>query len=126
MTSLIYRNEVYTVKESGRWVALHYEFVYPGANYRVILGKVSGWRKNLFLSSLSRFKANREEWEFVPAIRMRLYINTLPSVRNQFDAQKIAGVLERMPFEELSFWNWKFSAMRKDAVRGFKAMYRGR
>ncbi|MGC9146030.1 MAG: hypothetical protein ACP5GS_07995 [Nitrososphaeria archaeon] len=123
MTLLIYRHEIYRLKETPKSVLLIYEFTYPGAGYTKVLGRVSGWRKNMFLKALPLFKANKEELEYVPGLRMYLYISLLPTIDRQFKAEMLAEILAKMPFEELVFWSWKFTSMKKDAVRGFRAMY---
>ena len=127
MTLLIYRWEIYRVKETPKTVSVIYEFTYPGAEYKKVVGRVSGWRKNMFLNALPSFQAHKEEeFEYVTGLRMMLYIQLLPTVDRQFQADMLADIISKMPFEELVFWNWKFTVMKKDSIRGFKAMYLGR
>ncbi len=120
---LTYRYDIYRVKETSKMVFLIYRFAYPDAEYSDVVGILSGWRKDMFLRALPKFKAHREETDHVPALKMVLYMKLLPVIDDQLKAEKLIKVLSNMSFEELSFWNRKFVFDEKNAIRGFKAMY---
>ena len=78
----------------------------------------------MFEHALSVFKVKKEETEFERMVRIKMYIQILPTIKNRKVAYKLIYLLEDLPFEDLTFWNWKFTQMKNNAINGFKAMYR--
>lgn len=126
MNIAIYKNEYFVLKENKESVSVIYEYRIDGkpSNTKII-GRVRGWKKDLFRKALSEFKVKEDEVdEFEKMVRIKLYIQLLPFIKDRLIAYNLIKFLNDMPFEELTFWNWKFTQMRKDAIRGFKAMYK--
>ncbi|MGC8647023.1 MAG: hypothetical protein ACP5T9_05770 [Thermoplasmata archaeon] len=125
MNLAIYKNEYFVIKRYRDGIGIQYEYRINGKpTHKKLIGLVKGWRKDMFLKALSYFRVKEEEDEFERMVRIKLYIQLLPTIEDRVFAYNLINFLDEMPFEELTFWNWKFTQMRKDAIRGFKAMYR--
>ncbi len=119
-----YRNEYYIIKKGNDSVRVIYEYRVNGKPVdKKIIGIVKGWRKDMFLKGLSYFKVKDEEDEFERMVRIKLYIQLLPTIKDKVIAFELIDFLDKMAFEELTFWNWKFTQIRKNAIKGFKVMY---
>ncbi|MGC8657034.1 MAG: hypothetical protein ACP5RS_02600 [Thermoplasmata archaeon] len=125
MNLAMYRNEFFVIKKYKDGIGVQYEYRIDGKPaQKKLIGLVKGWRKNMFINALSVFKVRDEEDEFERMVRIKLYLMLLPAIDDKVGAFNLINFLDEMPFEELTFWNWKFTQMKDDAIRGFKAMYR--
>ncbi len=125
MNLAIYKNEYFVIKKYKDSIGVQYEYRINGKPaQKKLIGLVKGWRRDMFVKALSTFSVKEEEDEFERMVRIKLYIQLLPTIEDRVFAYNLINFLDEMPFEELTFWNWKFTQMRKDAIRGFKAMYR--
>jgi hypothetical protein len=125
MNLAIYKNEYFVIKRYKDAVGVQYEYRIDGKpTTKKLIGLVRGWRKDLFLKAISYFRVKDEEDEFERMVRIKLYIMLLPTINDYLVAYNLISFLDKMPFEELTFWNWKFTQMKEGAIRGFRAMYR--
>ena len=118
------QNEAYVIKDNGKgWVFLNYKYRDKKVIYKKTVGKVTDWRRDIFLQFAKEFKVSNETRKFVTSARLKVFIAVLPTVKDVRDALRLKDIVMELGVEELAFWNWKITVTRKNTVRSFRAMY---
>ncbi len=120
-------SEVYVIREGKNgWVSLDYEYREKGRQTdRKTIGRVNGWRKQMFLNFAKQLDVRHETDSFMTSVRLSLFIIMLPKMKDTREALRLKRAIMDLWSDDIAFWYWKFIGKSKNnAIKSFRAMYK--
>lgn len=102
--------------KKGQTVSLSESF----QGHEVIVGKVFGWRANVF-EEFAESLANRDERE--KGYRLFLTLQVLKTLRVRRKTNHFLRAVTELSLEEVIFWVWQFHSYGKLALNAFKCIH---